>query len=112
MCLNVDLKSYFVAIILVELVFLIEIEVDPLCLYYLLFGRLTPFRWYVREWRWTRTGRSIYMIIMRTTLGRPTTLERSVTTSEDVPLRNETLLLEETLLSIFSVEGYDCQSNQ
>jgi hypothetical protein len=61
---------------------------------------------------WTRIGRSIFLISKRTTLGRPTTLKRSVTTSESVPLRNETQLLEETLLSVFSVEGYDCQSNQ
>src|ERR1044072_7665894 len=112
MCLTVYLNMILCAIILVKLVFLIEIEVDPLCLYCVLFGRLTPFRWCVREWRWTRTGRSIYMMSMRTTLGRPTTLGRSVTTSEDVPLRNETLLLEETLISVFSVEEYDCQSNQ
>jgi hypothetical protein len=31
-----------VTIMLVKLVFLFEFEVDPLCLYCLLFGRLTP----------------------------------------------------------------------
>src|ERR1044072_7309642 len=86
--------------------------VDPLCFVLFVVWALNANRWYVREWRWTRTGRSIYMTSMRTTLGRPTTLGRSVTTSEDVPLRNETLLLEETLISVFSVEEYDCQSNQ
>ena len=52
------------------------------------------------------------MMSMRTTLGRPTTLGRSDNTSEDVLVRSETLLLEETLLFGFSVEGYDYQSNQ
>src|ERR1044072_3291052 len=112
MCLTVYLKCYFVAIVLVELVFLIVFEVDPLRSHCLLFGRLTPIRWYVPECMWTRIGRFIFLISTRTTLGRPTTLKRSVTTSGSVPLRNETQLLEETLLSVFSVEGYDCQINQ
>src|ERR1044072_2324537 len=50
--------------------------------------------------------------VVTVTVRVTTSLGRSVTTSEDALLRSETLLLEETLRSGFSVEGYDCQSNQ
>src|ERR1044072_3370797 len=76
-------------------------EVDPLVLY-VLCGRLSP----------GRPGRSFFLMLIRTTLGRPTTPRGSDSTSGKVLSRDETQLPDESLLSVSLAGEYACRSHR